>query len=396
MQSPGYWIWLSQLNISPKARTAVLQSFETPEDAFFSESGSFTRRRGISAREAELLEQRDLGPADAVLDACERQNLRILTLADPEYPERLRQIYAPPPVLYIKGTLPPLDRVPVLSVIGTRRASPYGVKMGERIARQISCCGGTVVSLLSSGVDEAAARGALASGKPCVGVLGTPHERCRLPVAGDILSNGVLLSEYPPGMECERRFFRERNRIAAGISDGVVVVEAPEKSGTRLFVNDAIDQGKDIFAVPGNADAENAAGTLNLLKEGAKLVTCGRDVMEEYVSRYPGVINPDAAEEVPAFSELSSACDPQPDSPERAEASDSAESGIREQLAKLTEDQLKIVTAIDSSSTHVDDIAERSGLSMARVLAQLTVLEIRGFVRREAGRRFSLNIRTEK
>ena len=344
--------------------------------------------------------------AEEALTQCEKQGIRVLTQAELDYPERLRQIYAPPAVLYVKGTLPALDLIPVVSVIGTRHASPYGEKMGEKLAYEISRHGGTVVSLLSSGVDEAAACGALRAGRGCIGVLGTPHDRCRIPIAQDILQSGALISEYPPGRECMRHFFRERNRIAAGISDGVVVVEAPEKSGTRLFVRDAVEQGKDIFAVPGNADAENAAGTLALLKEGAKLVTCGRDVMEEYLYRYPGQICLDleeaADEQLPEKqTEAESKPETQAESARSlpAPAEDRAPQknlNIRSQLEKLTEDQLKIIMAIDPSSTHIDDITERTELSTARVLAQLTVLEIKGFVRREAGRRFALNITVEK
>ena len=397
MQAIQYWIWLSQLNISAKARAAVLREFKTADDAFRSKEGSFRRKRGISALEAEILEQRSLEGTEEVLAKCGEQEIAILPCGAPEYPERLRQIAMPPAVLYVQGVLPEIDELPVISVIGTRRASPYGVRMGERLAYEISRCGGTVVSLLSSGVDEAAARGALRSGRPCVGVLGTCHEQCHIPLAREILRNGALISEYPPGRENARHFFRERNRLAAGISDGVVVVEAPEKSGTRLFVSDAVDQGKDVFAVPGNADAENAVGTLTLLKEGAKLVTTGAEVLEEYLLRYPDRIdlNPEPAPEP----------DPEPEEERGAlpadpgmqdTAAESPEQAIRAQLAQLTEDQLKIIMAIDPGSTHIDDITERTELSTARVLAQLTVLEIKGIVRREAGRRFALNITVEK
>ena len=416
MENIRYWVWLSQLNISPKARAAVLRMFETPEAAFCSKEGSFRKQKGISPQEAELLEARSLAAADEVLQQCGEQGLSVLPYDAPEFPERLRQIAVPPAVLYVKGVLPPLDLLPVVSVIGTRKASPYGVRMGERLAYEISRCGGTVVSLLTSGVDEAAARGALRAGRPCVGVLGTPHEQCRLEIAGALLRSGALISEYPPGKECSRHFFRERNRIAAGLSDGVVVVEAPEKSGTRLFVNDAVDQGKDIFAIPGNVDAENAAGTLALLKDGAKLVTCGSEVMEEYLLRYPDCIdlNPeleeveenaaegpgaeaetggsrtDAGERSPAPEAGASASSPE------ARDAEAAERALRARLSQLTEDQLKIIPAIDPGSTHIDDITDRTELSTSRVLAQLTVLEIKGFVRREAGRRFALNITVEK
>lgn len=399
LQDLQYWIWLSQTHISPKARFAVLQHFHTPKAAYFTEKDSFRNRTGISGKEAELLEQRDLSGVQDILRKCEEQNLHILCYGDPTYPECLRQIFAPPIVLYIQGNMPLLDKIPVIAVIGTRKASPYGIKMGERIAYQISACGGTVVSMLNTGVDEAAARGALLSGRGCIGVLGTPHDQCRFPIARDIRNHGALISEYPPGMECSRHFFRERNRVAAGISDGVVVIEAPEKSGTRLFVADAVEQGRDIFALPGNVDAQNALGTLTLLKEGAKLITCGSDVLEEYLSRYPGAIDLDAEQPVvpDPMQEVGGEVTPEKENsltePQKTEKTNGE---IRQQLAQLTEDQLKIIAAIDSSSTHVDDIAERSGLSMPRVLAQLTVLEIKGYVRREAGKRFALNIRREK
>ena len=413
MEDIRYWVWLSQLNISPKARAAVMRMFDSAEEAFRSKEGSFRRKRGISAQEAELLEARSLEGVDELLEQCAEQEISVLPYDAAEFPERLRRIACPPAVLYVKGLLPQLDLLPVISVIGTRKASPYGVKMGERLAYEISRCGGTVVSLLTTGVGEAAADGALRAGRPCIGVLGTPHEQCRLELARDLLRGGALISEYPPGKEFSRHFFRERNRIAAGISDGVVVVEAPEKSGTRLFVNDAVDQGKDVFAVPGNVDAENAAGTLALLKDGAKLVTCGAEVMEDYLLRYPDCINLD-----PELEETTEEKETEPEETAEREGNESdvkdsrtapsaadpakpsdaeaAKQALLSRLSQLTDDQLKIITAIDPGSTHIDDITERTGLSTSRVLAQLTVLEIKGFVRREAGRRFALNITVEK
>ena len=430
MQDLLYWVWLARLNLSPKARTAVLRDFGDAENAFSSGEGAFHGRQGITPREAELLEQRDPAEAQDSLRRCEIQGLEILPWTDSRYPACLRTLYYPPAVLFVKGSLPEVDSIPTIAVIGTRNASPYGLKLGAEFAREISDCGGTVISLLTSGVDEAAARGALLSGRPCIGVLGTPHENCRISLADDIAACGALVSEYPPGRECSRHFFRERNRLAAGLSDGVLVIEAPEKSGTRLFVMDAVEQGKDVFAVPGNIDAANAAGTLSLLKEGAKLVTAGADVMEEYLPRYPGLISLIRRKDLPEEEDRDPGKDEAPDTetlqdatsfergrekrqrksaapaqetmkadvpPEKTAGEKNAASGqLRQQLGRLSEDQLKIIASIDSSSSHVDDIIERTGLPAARVLAQLTVLEIKGFVRREAGRRFLLNISLEK
>ena len=392
MASLEYWLWLSSAAVSPRARLALIERYGDAKSAFFSPEGEFKFLPGVSAHEAALLEARDMSAVNRILSDCRQQDIQIISQQDAAYPNRLRNIYAPPVVLYVKGSLPLVDENALISVIGTRKASPYGVKMGRELAWQISRDGGIVVSLLTNGVDAAAAEGALLAGGSCVGVLGTPHECEHGRLAKQIAAHGALVSEYPPGTEPLRSFFRERNRLAAGLSVGVVVVEAPEKSGTRLFANEAAEQGKEIFAVPGNADAENSAGTLALLKEGAKLVTSGWEVLCEFEALYPDKLRhreedcpePEEPEEAPTQV------------PETAKKDiDKQESkgyiDLAEQLSNLTEDQLKIVTAIDRSASHIDDIIEATGLPTAKVLAQLTILEIKGYVRREAGRRIALN-----
>ena len=147
----------------------------------------------------------------------------------------------------------------------------------------------SVISGLTRGIDAAAARGCLLAGGCCIGVLGTGHGS-ESELGRDVIAAGALVSEYPPGSEPLRRFFRERNRVTSGLSHAVVVVEAPEKSGSLLFAREALEQGKEIFAVPGNADAENSAGTIALIKQGARPATCGWDVMEDFAALYPGVI----------------------------------------------------------------------------------------------------------
>lgn len=377
--------------------------------------------KGISAGEAEQLEAHDLKAAEFSLRRCREQNLRVLALTDPAYPERLHHTATPPAALFVQGTLPDLENAPVLAVIGTRNASPYGLKMSRDLAQQISLGGATVLSLLTPGADEAAAKGALKSGKPCIAVLGMPHEACRWSLMREVAKNGAVISEYPPGKEQFRHFFRERNRVAAGLCDGVVVTEAPEKSGTRLFVAEAAEQGKDVFAVPGNADAENSAGTLALLKEGAKLVTDAMDVLEEYLLRFPhlsafqeetassgSVIGDKVQKDRTAEASSSrkntenwtavppervSLSEPEQGAVRTNSARNDRKDDLRQQLQNLSEDQLSLLTAISPPASHVDEIAERSSLPVSRVLAQLTVLEIKGYVNRLPGRYFSLRIR---
>jgi len=389
-----YWIWLSSaVDVRASSKIALLSHYGDAETAFMAPSGEFASIEGISQADAARLEKRDISSVSRIIELCAQQGITIVSIQDAAYPARLRNIYDPPVVLYVKGTLPAVDDNVVIAVIGTRKASPYGLKMGRDIAYSICKCGGMVVSGLTSGVDAAAAHGALLAGGTCIGVLGTSHDCAEGRLFEDVASKGALISEYPPETVSQRSFFRARNRIAAGLSVGVVVAEAPEKSGTRLFADEAAEQGKEIFAVPGNADAVNSAGTNALLKEGAMLVTSGIEVMSEFAELYPDKIKlvqettaPLKDAEPVEKKEITSVAKKGIDKPKSRGYID-----LKAQLATLTEDQLKIVMAIDNNSTHIDDIIEATGLPTGKVLAQLTILEIKGFVRREAGRRITLN-----
>ena len=401
MPAQKYWLWLSSAEVSTRAKAAIVNHYGSAEAAFYAPEGEFKTVKGLTVPEAALLERRDTGRAAQIAEACDRQEIRIVTMQDAAYPKRLRNIFDPPPVLYVQGRLPDVDENALVAVIGTRKPSVYGLRMCQDLSYQIACCGGIVVSLLTQGIDREAAKGALLAGGKCIGVLGTPHEQEKSALAKEVAANGALISEYAPGTEKQNHFFRERNRVAAGISLGVVVVEAPEKSGTRLFVMDAIDQGKEIFAVPGNADAENSAGALALLKEGAKLVTSGAEVMSEFEGLYPETIHlshklplEKGRKAVRLEPTVVLAREKRQPVEQKSVDKENTKGYIdwKEQLAALSETQLQIVTAIDKNSSHIDDIIEATGLSTATVLAQLTVLEIKGYVRREAGRRFALNI----
>lgn len=395
MSAVSYWIWLSALPIGVRAKAAVIRRFGDAEKAYFSPSGALAATEGVSAAEGETLERRSLQGVDEILRDCAAQGLTVLTLQDAAYPARLKQIYAPPVALYVKGALGAIDDEAAIAVIGTRSASPYGLKMGCELAWEITRCGGLVVSGLTNGVDAAAADGALAAGGSCIGVLGTAHEQQDGALAAQVCERGALVSELPPGTRPLRSHFRDRNRISAGLCVGVLAVEAPEKSGTLLFVEEALEQGREIFAVPGNADAPGCRGTNSLLKQGAKPVTCGWDVMCEFAARYPDKLRkcaPAALREPPAPGALRRETPPE----ERKKEIDKEKSGayidFRQQLAELSETQLKIVSAIEKEPTHIDDVVEKTGLGAATVLTQLTLMTVKGIVRRMPGNRVALNI----
>lgn len=398
MAALKYWIWLSDAAVSARAKAEIMRRYGDAEQAFFAPTGAFAAMESIRREDAEALERRDLDRAERVIEACARQGLEIITFDDRAYPARLKNIFAPPPVLYVRGTLPRVDDNAVIAVVGTRRATDYGVRMARGIAGEIVRCGGIVASGLTAGIDAAGAIGALGAGGTCIGVLGTAHELSEGKLAEEVAEYGALVSEYAPGSEQRRSFFRDRNRVTAGLSVGAVAVEAPERSGTRLFIEEAAEQGKEIFAVPANADAAMSAGTLGYLKDGAKLVTRGWDVMSEFEWRYPTVHRPEVCAERPEINALSAGKTAQK-RPVRHnktkkvidKENDRRYIDLKDQLGQLSEPQLKIVNAIAPGGSHIDDIIETTGLTAAAVLAQLTVLEIKGFVRREAGRRILLN-----
>lgn len=390
MSAIKYWLWLSAAAVSPKAKAVLIDKYSDAEKAFYAPAGEFETLTGVSKKEAETLEKRDISCADRILAACARQGIRAVTMQDADYPQRLKNIFAPPVVIYLKGRLHSLDDEAAIAVIGTRKASAYGLKMGRKLAYEIVRGGGVVVSLLTSGVDAAAARGALLAGGRCVGVLGTPHECEAGTLAAEVAARGALISEYPPGTKPEKHFFRDRNRIAAGLSVGVTVVEAPERSGARLFAETAMEQGREIFAVPGNADAPNSVGTIAMIKDGAKPVVCGWDVLSEFESRFGGKLHELPECELPEEEEAQNADVPAKKSVDKPKDSDYID--LKKQLEGLNEDQLKIIAVIGKSASHIDDIIASTGLSTARVLSQLTVLEIKGYVRRDPGRRVALNI----
>lgn len=403
MSALQYWLWLSSAGLSPRAKAAILERFGNAEAAFFAPEGEFASLPGVGRAEAAVLERRDLSLAEEVQAACEEQGLRILTMQDAAYPRRLRHVFSPPVVLYVKGRLPALDNAAAIAVIGTRKSSPYGLRMAGTLTTELVESGGVIVTPLTSPIELESARAALRAGGRIIAVLGVPHEREKRRIASEIAERGALVSEYPPFTRPLASFFRDRNRIAAGLSVGVLVVEAPEKSGTGLFVAEAAEQGKEIFAVPGNLDSESAAGTLKMLREGAHIATSGWDVLSEFEPLFPGELRRwesarKLAAPMPETEETNATDPPRRADPPGKEKSPGKEKPhapepLREKpkrvlpLSELNETQRAILTSIGEEA-HIDEVIERSGLPTATVLGQITLLQIKGYLHAAPGRRF--------
>lgn len=410
-----YWIWFSQLKgLRFRTRSALLERFGGPKELFFSDTKELS---GLSLlpEEEEALGERDTAAAERILRRCEEENVSILTLQDAFYPERLKNIPDPPCVLYVKGRMPAVDAEAAIAVVGTRKCTPYGHKMARSIAYEIASGGGLVVTGLAEGIDSRAAEGALLARGCVIGVLGTAINEVYPKFNGrlfeDVQATGALISEYPPDAPLNKSNFPRRNRIMAGLTLGTVIVEAPFRSGALITAHRALDYGRDVFAVPANADVPNARGSNLLIREGAALVENGWDVLKEYENRFPGKLVPRRganAEEVPTVpllaTENSHAAKGKPKNAFLklrvsnkgnkfvAPTEEKPTSELDRQLDTLNENQLKIISAMERANMHIDDIIDLSRLPAPTVLSEMTMLQIKGFVKQEKGKRFTLNL----
>ena len=412
-----YWVWFSSLRgLRAVLLRELLRRLGDPKTVFLAEQAAL-KECGASDEELDrLLEQRELKTAGHIITRCEELGVSILTLQDAAYPTRLRSIPDPPCVLYIRGRLPDVDGEAAIAVVGTRRSTPYGDKMARELGYGLTKGGGLVISGLAEGVDSCAAQGALMAGGRVIGVLGTAinevYPRFNAPLFDDVAATGALVSEYPPDTEGNRKFFPARNRIMAGLSVGVAVVEAPAHSGALITAGRAADYGRDVFAIPGNADAPNSRGTNALIRDGARLIENAAQILEEYENQFRDKLRPDARLDVP--KEMATPMSPHSEKrsaknkparedgksffklrvPVRRRNADDepAPPKLSEQLEGLSKTQLKIVSVMTKPSMHIDDIIDLSQLPASAVLAELTLLQIKGFVAQEGGKRFTLKI----
>jgi DNA processing protein len=393
-----YWLWLTRLpGLSNQSRLSLLRHFGTPENVYFAEEPEFALVEGLLRQQAALLSDHSLDAAERVLERCQKLSLHLITLQDANYPDRLRNIYDPPCLLYVKGRLPPLDEEIVVSVVGTRKCTPYGVACAEGISYGLATGGAIVASGLARGVDSAAIRGALLGGGATVGVLGNgidviyPRENAGL--YEDVAASGALISEYPPGTEPLPGNFPIRNRILSGIAVGALVVEAPLKSGALITASRALEQGRDVFAVPGPIGAYASQGCNRLIQDGAALVADANDILEAYAARFPDklrqsrdipVILPEPVQEGQPAHKAKAAPEPDaPPTPAALPAVSVADGDITPEQAAI----LRLMSAEDP--IQADDLIDLSGLPTRQVLADLTMLEIGGYVKQYPGKRYT-------
>jgi len=370
MEPEQYLAWMA-LALTPGlgARMAgkLLREFGSAE-AVFNASITALEAQGLPATVAQAIHSREpLSAAAKELAQVQQTGCRLLTWDEPEYPPRLREIYDPPPMVYVRGNLELLTRH-TLAIVGARRPTPYGNQMAERLARDLSERGLVIVSGLARGIDSSAHKGALASTRGVtIGVLGCgidvvyPKENKKL--FAQIEERGAIVTEFPMGTFPAPQNFPIRNRVIAGMSLGVVVVEGAQYSGSLITARLAMEFGREVYGVPGNVTQPSSFGPNQLIKQGAKLVTSWEDVVEELPTDVRAELLPVEATTVEERASL-----------------------IEQSLPpgeRMLYDLLSVETA-----RHVDELMEKSGLTSSEVLAALFDLEMKGVIRQMPGKQF--------
>ena len=286
MKDLEYWIWLSRIEgITPKRLLEILEIFKTPE-ALFNKTKEELFKSGISLKDAEKITKKEYrNNLKKYLDYMQKNNIDIITINDKFYPIRLKQIYDPPVVIYLRGNKNILNDKSV-AIVGSRICTNYGKETARKIAYDLSKNSINIISGLAKGIDANSHIGSLQAKGKTIGVMGCgldrvyPRENEKL--FNDIIKlGGAVISEYVVGTRPLAKNFPRRNRIISGMSDGVLVVEAKEKSGTLITVDFALEQGKELYCIPGNIDSPNSYGTNEFIKQGAKLVTNAQDILED-------------------------------------------------------------------------------------------------------------------
>lgn len=375
MDNTIYWVWLANLSgIFPNKINALLEHFETPEEIYKADAEAYKGIAGISRCDALVLNSKDLTNAKQIIDRTEEAGAVILTYDDKDYPDSLRKIPNPPYVLYLKGEVLPWDRLLCIGVVGTRNCSEYGREATHHIAYELALKGVTIVGGMAAGIDTVGAWAALEAGAKTVAVLGCgidvvyPKENEKL--MQKIIENGAVVTEYPPGTPPNGYHFPVRNRIINGLSKGVLVAEAPAKSGALITARYALETGRDVFVVPGRIFDYGFIGSNDLLKNAGKATICANDILEEYPYDVEKLVPPERCE--------------------KAVGNIKAISIEDEKYSKLGETEKTIIGLLIDGNKHIDELKAESNMDFDKLNSALPLLEMTGLIKKLPGDNYKL------
>lgn len=382
MMEIDYWLWLSlKKGYDSLKITRLLEIFDSPYEIYNTPKEDLKKMGIFSNKDIKTLSDKSLKVVESVKKKCQEKGIRILTYDSPNYPEKLKHIPEPPYVLYVKSREKiNLNDKLCIGMVGNREATDYGKLVTGEIASGLSKAGVVVVSGMARGIDGASHAATIAAGGLTVAVLGCGVDICYPPehkgLMAEIIENGMVISEYPPGSPPAKQHFPVRNRIISGLSDGIVVTEAPETSGSLITADYALKQGRDVFAVPGDIHKNRSVGTNNLIRQGAVLVTSAIDVLEEYELLYINTLKQSINNQKEEYKEEK----------ENVDISDS------EKYNGLSDSQMKIINNLSLKPQNLENLLLKTELSPDELSTELMMLEIGGFIKALPGKNFVLNV----
>ncbi|MEE9498876.1 MAG: DNA-processing protein DprA [Nitrospinaceae bacterium] len=363
-ESKKHWVGLNMvLGVGKTLSHRLVKAMGSPKNVFHASRKELMEVERVGDKVARQILDFDLERSvEREYQLTHRRNVRILTIEDPQYPFLLKSIYDPPPVIYYKGTFLDERSVP-LAVVGTRKASSYGRMVAEKLCAALSEMGVCIISGMARGIDTIAHKSALKLGNPTVAVFGCGLDYTYPPESGSlrrqIEEQGAVISEFPMSTKPDRNNFPARNRVISGLSHGTLVVEAGEKSGALITAQFALEQGREVFAVPGNIYSSESRGTHALIQMGAKLTDSPEAMVEEL--------------------------------------SDSVLELLKERKNRVLESielnpkEEHLMSLMSVQEQHIDRVIENSYLSPAEVSATLVTLELKGVIRQTDGKMFTMN-----
>ncbi len=396
-----YWIWMScGLGAGAGCLDLVTYYEWNPYEIYASSFNELFRLDVITKRQLEKLKAYSLEDAQKIYDTAISNGWTIVTPSSEYYPSRLLTLQNLPLVLYVDGNPEVLKNELSISVVGARKASDYGKSVARALSSTMAETGFTIVSGGALGIDSAAHQGALDAEKPTICVLGcglgTNYLMENEPLRREIVRNGAIITEFPPYASATRVTFPLRNRIISGISLGTIVVEAGERSGSLITARLALEQGKDVFAVPGDLVSSSFLGTNNLIRNGATPVFSPNDILESYYSRFfdkLGNIKPFPNDEILRRTQKY-LTETNTRKNQVAETKKTTERNVtvkKDAPDYLTDNAKKVYDFLSTDPKHIDEIINGCGLTTEKTLSAVTELEIYGLIQQLSGRRYKAN-----
>lgn len=388
MKDKLYWVWAQNaLGITSSVKSdEIVSYFGNAESLYFAGEYEWKISGIFTPGQINKLKTTTLDAAKKIVSDCQRYRIKILTPDDADYPSMLFKLPNLPLVLYVRGNLDCLKNKISIAVVGAREASDIGARIARALSASLSRSGAIIVSGAAKGIDSAAHSGALDAGAQTVAVLGcgfgTDYLPENEPLRREIAGHGALVTEYPPLTPAFGRNFPFRNRIISGLSYGTIVIEANEKSGSLRTVGHAIEQGRDIFAVPGDITSSMNMGTNKLLRDGAKPVFNAMDVLEEYAERFPDLLDIDKIETVLTMQTPTAT----PKTEEKKKPF------VKPTVSQNISDKAKLICdAFTTDTMQAEELILKTKLSTSDFLTAMTELELLGIIEPLAGKNYRIN-----